>query len=186
MSPHITLRVDQVIPDDALVLIHMGAGQEEAVLDAIVRSYDDYEDLAAHLKCRTRGLCVVSVFGLVNGVTRDELFAAMPQKQFGESTYGDAKALFELLPTHIEDPGMPAAVQRLQRGHFDVQLDAPAALFDRVDPVADMVEAERTGLREGLRPQVATRLLPLFAPRDQKYSENRTDPGTVGREEADR
>jgi hypothetical protein len=150
------------------MLVHMGAGDPDSMLDTILRTVDDYAEVARHLGAPQPGLCAVSVFALIRGVTHGDVFDAMPQRQFGEASYGEVRAVFPVLPTMILDPAMPQPVRDLQSVHFDVVLPPPPALIGRRAPVADMTAADRADLRAALRPDLMT-LIDLFAPRSRKY-----------------
>lgn len=106
MTRRISVRADERHHDSETVLIHMGAGAEESLVTNAVSNYHHYRGLA-HPEL---GMLCVSVFGLTAGVTREDIFAALPQGQFGEATWEQVRALFDIWPTTISDPNMPEAI----------------------------------------------------------------------------
>jgi hypothetical protein len=54
----VRLREDELPPDDATVIVHLGAGAHDNLLDKAIRSYDDYREITSGA-----GLFVLSVRG---------------------------------------------------------------------------------------------------------------------------
>lgn len=168
----IRIRDDEPLHDDDIVLIHMGAGVARDVVGAVMRNYEAYVGLGGGA-----GMFCVSVYGEVNGVTRDDIFAVMAHKKFGEARYGDVRTLFTVLPTTISDPNLTSEVAALQVAHFDIVVPKPGDIdlgpgVDLGDLTDDQYEVVELRLRE----VIESKLLPLFEPRGAKYPEAEVKP----------
>lgn len=173
----VVMRGSLELTDDDELLVHMGAGSPDTVVDSALRAFHDYEDVIHGL----RGAFTVSVFGLVRGVTVSQVLAEMPHKTYGVARFGDLREEFEVWPTTITGTAIES---RLQAVHFDIVL----AKDDMVPPgqrVEDMAKAQRDRILAALRPTAAS-LMDLFAPRVGRYTDkdaSRKDhPRIEGRE----
>lgn len=167
MTHWIELRSPEPHHDDETVLIHMGAGAVESVVANAVNNYHHYRGLRPG--DGAFGMLCVSIFGVVSGVTREDIFAGLPQGQFGEATWGEVRAVFDVLATTIHDDNMPPAIAALQRAHFDIVLEHPEVPdLETRDPV-DLDDAATRNLEQAVAQQVRGLLLPLFVPRGPKY-----------------
>lgn len=86
--PVIRLRSGERPRDDDDLLIHMGAGAADSVLNQVLRTYDDYRAVTP----AGEGLFAVSVFAVVDGVSRGQILNAMPHGQHGTATYAENNA----------------------------------------------------------------------------------------------
>jgi hypothetical protein len=128
----IRLREDELPPDGATVIVHLGAGAHNNLRDKAIRSYDDYRDVT-----ESGGLFALSVYAALKGHEVREIVGTMPWNQYGTCSVGELRAYFELLATTIlDDP--------LQEVHFDVvlpgledeRLAVEGALLDDVELLA--------------------------------------------------
>ena len=163
-TTRIELRSD-TLQDDDLVLIHMGAGALETVVEQVLGTFDIYRGLESE-----SGLFCVSVFGVTNGVSKDDILAALPHKQYGQARYGDIKHLAGLLPTSIVTRGEGPGQAQIQRSHFDLVLDGidPADYAgQRLDKLPeDQLAKLRHKISDAISP-----LLAVFQPRIRKETE---------------
>lgn len=147
-------------PRPATLVIHMGAGAVESVVNATIRNYGEYRAATAD----GRGLLAVSVFAVTDGVSEATILDALPQRSFARTTAGAVvDAGFGLLASSIEDPDLDPAIAAIQHVHFDVVL--PALDDDRLgtlDPIDD--EELELAVRAHVAPH-AERLVALFGPR---------------------
>jgi len=158
----ITIR-DEGLPLPHSLVIHMGAGAIDTVVNAAVRNYGDYRHVAAD----GLGVFAVSVFAVTDGVSQSMILDALPQRQFARSTVGlVAGAGFEILATSIEDSDLAPTVAAIQTAHYDIVLpafdDARLSVLDPLDD-EDLEEIARLHLNSH-----AERLLTLFGPREHK------------------
>ncbi len=153
----ITIR-DEGLPLPHSLVIHMGAGAIDTVVNAAVRNYGDYRHVAAD------GL---GVFAVTDGVSQSMILDALPQRQFARSTVGlVAGAGFEILATSIEDSDLAPAVAAIQTVHYDIVLPAfDDARLSVLDPLDDEDLEETARLHPNSH---AERLLTLFGPREHK------------------
>lgn len=158
----ITVRGES-FPAPTTLIIHMGAGAVEAVVNAAVRNYGDYRAVGAD----GLGVFAVSVFAVLDGVTETEIVAALPQRSFARSTVGAvSNEGFRLLATTLDDPDLAPEIVAIQRVHFDIVLpDLADARLRELDPLDD--ETLEATARSHLGPHVE-RLLSLFGPREHK------------------
>ncbi|MFP5488197.1 MAG: hypothetical protein ACLGHQ_07825 [Acidimicrobiia bacterium] len=165
------LRVAERPPDDAVVLIHMGAGIPVSTARSALRGYSDY----VGIRGEGSGLFTISVFAATAGVSEDDITGAFDHNQFGRSTVGSLRAAgLELIATTIVDPDMPPAIQTIQRVHFDIVLGV--AYEGRAIPNVDAEVAE-------LIEVVAAAALPvleLFLPRVRKPPAAHPGRGKLG------
>jgi hypothetical protein len=110
------------------MLLHMGAGAVDSLVDAAVRNFDDYRDLGYE-----PGLATASVFAETGGITRDDILGALLHPQYAVASAGELRSHFPLLATSDDDPDLPAELARLQPAHFDVVLLAPPPSGDAGD-----------------------------------------------------
>jgi hypothetical protein len=145
------------IPDDTTLVIHMGAGAVENLIDNMITFHDLYAGVID-----LNGRFMVSVYATVFGVTQADITSVMPQKQFGTATFAAiAAAGLQLYPTTVE--GLEnTAIADLQPVHFDIEVPVTPRVA-----VGDLSEAEIEALKgELLDP--AEQVLQLFTPRRQK------------------
>lgn len=161
--PVIRLRSGERPRDDDDLLIHMGAGAADSVLNQVLRTYDDYRAVTPS----GEGLFAVSVFAVVDGVSRGQILSAMPHGQHGTATFGAVRRVFELLATAIEDPDMPAEIAVLQPVHYDIVLPRPPETPS--GRLTDLRREQRAALEQSMRPIIEESLLPLFVPRLRTY-----------------
>jgi hypothetical protein len=157
----IELRSD-TLNDDDLLFIHMGAGVADATARAVIANYDDYRGLES-----ASGLLCVSVFGLAHGVTKANIFDAMPQKQYGEARFGQIKHLVRVIPTTIRDDDASPEIAAIQLAHFDLVLGDPVIPALATQPVADLNAADQEALKSQVI-ELLAELLPKFKPRTRK------------------
>jgi hypothetical protein len=131
-------------------------------------NYENYRGLGG-----PAGMFCVSVFGETHGVRRADIFAALPHSQFGEAPFGQIRALFQVLPTVIENPTMPSEVRNLQRAHFDIVLPHPAVPELRITRLRDASAGTHALIASELTGIVSSKLLPVFLPRSRKYPDAR-------------
>jgi hypothetical protein len=157
----IHLRVGEELPDDAVVLIHMGAGVPVSTARSALRGYSDY----VGIRSEGSGLFTISVFAATAGVSEDDITGAFDHNQFGRAPVGSLRgAGLELIPTTIVDPGMPQAILTIQRVHYDIVLGVAyqGSAIPNVDAeVAELIEAVAAA---------AAPVLELFLPRLRKPS----------------
>ena len=137
----IDLRSD-TLQDDDLLLIHMGAGSVDRVVDRMVTDFDNYRNLNGE-----DGLLCVSVFGVTNGVTKDDILATMPQNQYGQARWADIKQLVkQLLPTSITVVNERPQMFKIRDAHFDLVLDvigeSAAEMADAAVPAVTLLLAK--------------------------------------------
>lgn len=156
----IRLRSTLGLSDDDSVLLHMGAGAVASVLEAALRNYHAYEGAYGSVT----GLFTMSVFAPVGGVTREEIFGELPQRQFGEAPFGEVRKLAEVLPTTMEESPLP---RRIAEVHYDIVLNGAPPVPDGVR-IGDLTLPERSIFSAALE-EHATRVLTLFQPRNPKY-----------------
>jgi hypothetical protein len=134
----IRLREDELPPDGATVIVHLGAGAHNNLRDKAIRSYDDYRDVT-----ESGGLFALSVYAALKGHEVREIVGTMPWNQYGTCSVGELRAYFELLATTILDDALQP-VDPLQEVHFDVvlpgledeRLAVEGALLDDVELLA--------------------------------------------------
>lgn len=164
-ATQINLRSD-TLHDDDLVLIHLGAGATESVIQQILNTFDEYRGLES-----ASGLFCVSVFGVTNGVTKQDILAAMPHAQYGQARYKNIKHLVTLLPTTIVTNGETPDTAKIQQAHFDLVLDSidPEEYADQpLDKLSDEQAATlRTRINDAISP-----LLAAFQPRHRKETQS--------------
>lgn len=149
-------------PDDATLIVHMGAGDHERLRRNAIASYDDYREIADD----GFGLFALSVYAALGGHEVAEIVGALPWRQYGVCSAGDVRKYFSLLATTITDVA-DEPIDELQEVHFDVVLphlddDRLATPFALVSDPALIAEVE-----VGLDPHIATFRL-LFEPRQVK------------------
>ena len=154
----VRLRPDDELSDDAVVLIHMGAGNPMTAARAAVSHFEAYVGVRS-----SSGLFTISLFAVTGGVTEAQITEAFGHNQFGRATYGALRgAGIDLIATTITDPGMQPEVAALQHVHFDAVLDVE---WDSATlPDDDYARAE---LFEALEVAAAA-VLQLFLPRLRK------------------
>lgn len=144
----VQLRPDDELPDDAVVLIHMGAGNPATAAQAAIRNFEEYVGVQS-----ASGLFTISVFAATDGISETDITNAFGYKQFGRAFYGSLRSAgVKLIATTITDPDMQVEIAALQRVHFDlvldVTLDAPtlpeddnarSRLFEVVEAAAGAV-----------------------------------------------
>jgi len=158
----VTVR-SEPLPHPTTLVIHMGAGAVESLVNAAVRNYGEYRTLTPD----GLGAFAVSVFAVARGVSEVEIIEALPQRSFARSTVGAVTdAGFGLLATSIADVHLAPAIAAIQHVHFDIVLPAlgDARLLE-VDPIDD--EALEAAVRHHLAPH-ADRLLAVFGPRQRQ------------------
>ena len=150
-------------PTATTLVIHMGAGAMDSVLNAAIRNYGEYRGHTAY----AGGIFAVSVFAVTDGVTEDEILRALPQRSFARASVGVVtSAAFELLPTSLYDGDLDPAVAVIQRVHYDIVLPAlDDPRLAELDPLDD--QDLEVVARQHLVPHVE-RLLGLFGPRLHK------------------
>jgi hypothetical protein len=116
----VRLREDELPPDDATVIVHLGAGAHDNLRDKAIRSYDDYRGITSGV-----GLFVLSVYATLKGHDVPEIVGTMPWNQYGTCSAREVRAHFELLATTILDDDTLEPVDPLQEVHFDVVLPGP-------------------------------------------------------------
>ena len=147
------------LSDDAVVLIHMGAGDPANIARGAVTNYSAY----VGVRRESSGLFAVSVFAATDGVTESDITSAFGHQQFGRATYGTVRqAGFEVLPTTIEILGMVPAVEALQRVHFDIVLEVGYELPEVPADASALAELEKAVA------DAAAAVLELFVPRQRK------------------
>lgn len=157
----IYLRPSSELSDDAVVLIHMGAGDPANIARGAVTNYSAY----VGVRRESSGLFAISVFAATDNVTETDITSAFGHKQFGRATYGAVRrAGFEVLPTTIELLGMAPGVKALQRVHYDIVLDVRYDLPEVPDDEAALADLEEVVA------SAAARVLELFLPRERKPS----------------
>jgi hypothetical protein len=161
VSVTVYLRRDN-LPDEAVLLVHLGSGGEKFVLDAALRNYPAYRSLDPE----GWGRFTVSVFAAASMGDRERILSTFDRRQYGTATVGDVRAHFPLLATSDDDLLQPAHVRALQALHYDVEL--PALLDRRLQSTVPLADPALAGAcTEHLVPHIAT-LLALFLPR-QRY-----------------
>src|SRR3546814_16207697 len=106
-------------PAELTLLIHMGAGAVQTVVNAAVRNYGEYRSVTTD----GLGLFTVSVFAIDDSRSENDILAALPQRSFARITVGAVtRAGYGLLPTSTDDPDLPPAVAAIQQVHFDIVL----------------------------------------------------------------
>jgi hypothetical protein len=157
----VRLRSGSELNDDAVVLIHMGAGDPANIARGAVTNYSAY----VGVRSASSGLFAISVFAAADDVAESDITSAFGHKQFGRATYGAVRrAGFEVLPTTIELLGMTPAVMALQRVHYDIVLDVDYDLSELPDDEAALAALE------GAVAGVAASVMDLFLPRERKPS----------------
>ena len=152
----IELRDDE-LKDDDIVLIHMGAGKELDVVRSILANYDTYRGLEGE-----QGMFCISVYGVVHGVTREAIFAAMDHTKFGEARYGEIKNLVRVNPTSIYHIGAQVPSDDIQSSHYDLVL---------VPPVSPQLDARRISeLSDEELADVRAYLGSLWGPLSDKFN----------------
>lgn len=150
-------------PPSTTLLIHMGAGALDSVVNAALRNYGEYRTTTSD----GFGVFAVSVFAVEGIVTEAQILHALPQRSFARTTVAAVTdAGFGLLATSILDPGLDPAIAAIQSVHYDIALpplDDPR--LGDVDPPDD--EDLEHAARAHLEPH-AHRLLALFSPRQPK------------------
>jgi hypothetical protein len=116
----VRLREDELPPDEATIIVHLGAGAHDNLRDKAIRSYDDYRGITT-----SAGLFVLSVYAALKGHDVPEIVGTMPWNQYGTCSVRELRAHFELLATTILDDDTLQPVDPLQEVHFDVVLLAP-------------------------------------------------------------
>ena len=116
----VRLREDEFPPDEATVIVHLGAGVHDNLRDKAIRSYDDYRGITA-----SAGLFVLSVYAALKGHDVPEIVGTMPWNQYGMCSVRELRAHFELLATTILDDDTLQPVDPLQEVHYDVVLPGP-------------------------------------------------------------
>jgi len=155
----INLRPGDELTDDAVVLIHMGAGDPANIARGAVTNLSAY----VGLREPGAGEFTISVFAATAGVSESEITGAFGHSQFGRATYGALRrAGFELLPTTIAVTGMMPAIEALQRVHFDIILDVDFAGAAVPEDEAELAELETAVA------SAAAAALELFLPRQRK------------------
>lgn len=149
-------------PDDATLVVHMGAGDHERLRRNAIASYDEYREIASN----GFGLFALSVYAALGGHEIDEIVGALPWRQYGVCSAGDVREHFSLLATTITDAA-DEPIDELQEIHLDVVLPHPdddrlATPFALVSDVSLIAEVEIA-----LDPHIATFRL-LFEPRQVK------------------
>ena len=153
---------DEPPPEEATLVIHMGAGAVESVVRAAVRNFGEYR-----LVTGGAGLFAVSVFAVAGGVTEAAILDALPQRSFARSTVGTVlDAGFGLLPSSIVDADLDPAIASIQHVHYDIVL--PALDDDRLGSTGPLDDEKlEEACRTHLLPH-AERLLALFGPRERR------------------
>jgi hypothetical protein len=116
----VRLREDELPPDEATVIVHLGAGAHDNLRDKAIRSYDDYRGITSGA-----GLFVLSVYAALKGHDVPEIVGTMPWNRYGTCSVRELRAHFELLATTILDDDTLQPVDPLQEVHYDVVLPAP-------------------------------------------------------------
>ena len=155
----IVLRSDR-LPAPATLVIHMGAGAVESLVNAALRNYGEYRTLTPD----NSGIFAVSVFAVADGITEADILEALPQRSFARASVGAVTdAGFDLMPTSLIDADVDDAIAAIQRVHYDIVLPAiHDARLTALDPLDD--ESLEMAAREHLQPH-AERLLALFGAR---------------------
>lgn len=164
----VRLRAGDELSDDAVLVIHMGAGAPVSVARAALRNFSDY----VGVREVGYGLFTISVFAATAGVSETDITDAFDHNQFGRSTYGALRSAgLDLIATTIVDEEMPPGIRSIQRVHYDIVLGVPfeAATIPNVDAdVARLTEAVTLA---------ATEVLDLFLPRVRKSPNRGTASG---------
>jgi hypothetical protein len=137
----------------------MGAGAAEVAARAAVLNFDTYRGLESD-----DGLLCVSVFGLTNGVTQEDIFAVMKHSKYGQARYGDIKDLVRVLPTTITDNDTTTQMAAIQVAHFDLVIDLPDPAVVAGRDIDTLDESQRQALGAHVV-DVLSKVLPRFAPR---------------------
>jgi hypothetical protein len=149
-SISITIR-DEIAPDDAVVLLHLGGFDRRSVATKvanIVKRHDEWIGIFD-----SAGRFAVSVYALTSFSLTDVL-ARMPHGQYGLTTAGAIRsARFALVPTSISMRGMLRSVAELQPYHFSIVFRSPGserrlsdALEEAFEETQSMIRAELEAL----------------------------------------
>lgn len=155
----VVLRPVLDLSDEDDLIIHMGAGARRDVVRAAIRNYHAYEGIRGE-----SGAFTVSVFAAIGGVTEGEIVAALPQRQYGVTRYGNLRGRIPVWPTTITGTAIP---ERVMAVHFDLVLPASGFELPAGKSVEDLDDGELGALDALLSPTVEE-ILPLFLPRRSK------------------
>ena len=157
-------RGEEALPDDAVIVVHGGAGRSEDIVRAALRNYHEYRGFRGQ-----DGAFTISVFAATEGWTVERITGVLPQPRFAIAKAGAVRRRlgFSIWPTTIVDPHLSPEMRAMQQVHFDLVLPCqvavpPGTRFERVeDP--DLVVAVRVELEAALVP-----FRRLFRPRRMK------------------
>lgn len=157
MTTH--LRPGGELDDDAIVLIHMGAGDPVGVARSAMANYWSY----VGVRDPSIGLLTVSVFAATDGVSEDDITGAFRHNQFGRAAFGSLReAGLEVIPTTIDDEGMAPAIAALQHVHFDIVLEVGFRGASLPEDDSELAKLE------ALVANAAETVTQLFVPRQRK------------------
>ena len=157
-------RGEKALPDDAVIVVHGGAGRSEDIVRAALRNYHEYRGFRGQ-----DGAFTISVFAAVEGWTVERITAVLPQPRFALAKAGAVRRRlhFPIWPTTIVDPHQSPEMRAMQQVHFDLVLPCgvpipPGTRFERTeDP--DLVATVRLQLEDAVVP-----FRRLFRPRRMK------------------
>ncbi|MCP5031624.1 MAG: hypothetical protein GY939_07440 [Actinomycetia bacterium] len=151
---------DEAPPNDAVVLLHLGADDRKAMShkrENVLKHHDRWID-----KFDDAGRFTISVYALID-VEERFVLEKMPHSRFGRSSVGDVlKAGFEMIPTSISVRG--TSLIELQPYHYSIVLPTKGCetglLAQReIDP--SIIGAVEADLRQ---------LIALFKPTEPNYA----------------
>jgi len=164
----ISLR-NEKLSDDNLVIIRAGSGDPNEITKHAITSYPYYKRLLDD-----DGLFCISVYGVANGVTIDDIKASFSNPMFGFAKFGDITKFVTVLPTVIMSDDVNDNFAKMQSGHYDLVLDVPRFNIDerRLRTLVTKKRKAKTELWVEVREYV-DKVVPLFnwVPREELTDE---------------
>jgi hypothetical protein len=152
---YLELRTEQPLTDDDLLVVHMGAGDANRVLPAVLAAHDAWFPIRQH------GQFAFSVFAAATDQVRDTIISSFKFGQYGTATVAEIRSAgLEIIPTNTVDidDDMLTAIQPF---HYSLVIREGFAT-----PIIEMNEQSVSELSVELV-EVLAAALQLFSPREK-------------------
>jgi hypothetical protein len=162
------LRAGDVLSPDDTLLIHMGAGDTNALVETSLTNYTQYRPLR---DAGGLGLFTLSTYATRHDVPERTVVMTMQHRRFARATASHLLAAgFEVMPTSDFESARNPDQRLLQEVHYDVLLsDVDEERLRTIDNITDDADLYDI-VTAHIRPDVERLLTEVFVERIDKYA----------------